>query len=199
MSSYKNPSTLTIASPVNVDAEIQRLRDVLAADLAWLDKSFGKAEMARTNEDGVDKLYPEVYTGETRKPYQNVLPNNKLKSQSFFKVNEPLLIADSDTTGGMMEPNTFILNLGVIFWFDLHKISKEAPYTGLGYRFTEVLLGEVLQSLRLAGVKVKEVFYTPSQVFAGYTVNHLEQQELKQPYSGFRVEIETSFLETCLP
>jgi hypothetical protein len=194
MSTYKNPNIPTIATPYNVDAEIQRLQIALGNGLAWLDKSFAKAELGRTLEGEDEILYPEVYTGETRNPYQNCLPNNKLKSQSFFKVEEPVTTSEENA----FIQNTFELNLSVIFWFNLKIIKRDAPYTALDYRFTELLLSEAMVVLRNADAIVKNVYYTPEEVYRGYTINHLKQQELKQPYSGFRIELKTSYLETCL-
>ncbi len=196
MSTYKNSNTLTIAEPYNVDAEVQKLQVALRDGIDWIDKSFGKAELARTEEGKKEILYPEVYTGEKRHPYQSVLPNNKLTSQTFFKVEEPVTVPEPR----VMEDNTFTLRLSLICWYDIVKLEKGfARFQNLNYRFTELLLNEVKNVLKFEGVQVLNIFYTPEQVYAGYTINHLDRQTLKHPYAGFRIELLTSFIETCIP
>ncbi len=193
MSTYKNPNVPLITNPYNVDNEIQVLQ-VALSDLAWLDKSYGKAETGRTEEGGKEIIYPEVYTSETKKQYQSCLPNNKLKSQSFFKVNEPVSINDAESFSDL----NFTLNLSCIFWFNLEIIARDSPYDTLDYRFTEVLLAEVLDVLKMSGAIIENIYYSPSKVYEGYTLNHLEQQELKHPYSGFRIDLSTSFIQKCI-
>ncbi len=191
--SFKNPLIPLIVNPVNIDRAIQNVQ-VSLSEMGWLEKCFGRAYNSY-KRDVVSRpsIYPEVWQG-LGKDLLNVLPNDNLKSQSFFKVEEPIEVLEYNPNGFSLMKAT----VSIIFWFNLKEIDDTADY-----RFIELLKGRT-QRLLTAGdyagtfsLEVKRVYDTPEQVFRGYDINKIPAETLIQPYGGFRFETEFVYVEDC--
>src|SRR5688572_32323109 len=125
MNSFKNPLIPLIDNPVNIDRPIQEIQVALGA-MGWLEKSFGRSWMAVKSSHGffTDKklYYPHVWQGldddgKKHKDLLEVLPNDNIKSQCFFKVNDPTTLVEYVPDGDSMLRN----NVDIIFWFNLRR------------------------------------------------------------------------------
>jgi hypothetical protein len=198
MNSFKNPLTPQITTPVNLDRPIQDLQAAFAAFLPWLTKSFGRAYPGMKSGQGSfgakkTLVYPQVWQG-VGLDLLEVLPNDNVISQSFFKVEDPIETLEYVPDGYSI----MRARVSIIFWFNLKRIDDEK-----NYNFTELLKGQAQRVITKASlsypasVKILRIFEGAAQVFAGYDLSLLKDQELVYPYGGFRFETEITYAEDC--
>ena len=193
---FKNPLVPMIDNPVNIDRPIQEMQ-VALAELGWLEKSFGRAYNSYKTVTGPlgarTETYPEVWQGKD-KDLLNVLPNDNLKSQSFFRVHEPQEVIDYVMDGYSMMRAT----VSIIFWFNLKEIDPS-----IDYRYIELLKGQVQRVLTTmlfspdSSIKIMRIWDTADRVFETYDVSKVRDQELVHPCGGFRFECELTYREDC--
>lgn len=193
---FKNPLTPQIAEPVNIDRPIQEMQLALA-QLGWLEKSFGRAYNSYKTVTGplgqTTKAYPEVWQG-LGLDLLEVLPNDNLKSQSFFRVHEPQEVIDYVMDGYSVMRAT----VSIIFWFNLKEIDPT-----IDYRYIELLKAQVQRVLTTmlfspdSSIKVARIWDSAERVFEGYDMSNVRDQELVHPCGGFRFEIELTYREDC--
>lgn len=200
--SFKNPLVPLIADPVGIDIPIQELQQTIA-NVGWVEKSFGRSWLSYSKDSkGQVKYYPEVWQGKENvagkdKDLLNVLPNDNLRSYSFFKVDDPI-VTDSDYSANLY--NNKSATISIIFWFNLLEINKT-----LDYRFTELLKTTIEAAIRYhtfspksqGRIKILRSWEEAANVFKGYTINVAEQQELVHPWGGFRLECVLTWRENC--
>lgn len=186
MNSFKNPETPLILNPVNIDRYIQDIQIALSA-LTWLEKCFARAyNSKRSDPYGKISVYPEVWQG-AGKDLLNVLPNDNIKSQCFFKVEEPITCLEFNPVGYSLMQAT----VSIIFWFNLNEINKTADH-----RFIELLKAQA-QRIITDNVEGLKIFDTPEQVFKGYDISKMPSDNLIHPFGGFRFETEIPYVEDC--
>lgn len=194
MVSYTAPTAPLLDSPQGLDAEIQRLQLLLRDELAWLQVSYGKAYRAsRKDPSNPKKLlyYPEVYAG--KREYRDVLPNDNVGSQSFFLPTGPVLNPSREpipTTLGLTQA------VDLILWANLERIDSTAPH-----RFEHELLLDVLRVLNQDGqLRMLRAFTTTEEIFRGFSLELVSDTALRQPYCGFRIQLELSVQNVlCAP
>lgn len=193
MISFKNPLTPLITNLVNIDTPIQEMQQALASGLPWLQKSFGRSwESVRKDTSNKIWTYPEVWQGADT-DLLNCMPNDNLKSQSFFRVEEPIQVVDYE----FMRFSRMNATVSIIFWFNLKVIDPD-----LDYRFIELLKGNAQQvitntSCTDATWEILKIWEGANNVFKGYTIDQFANQELVHPFGGFRFECNLNFLENC--
>lgn len=194
MNSFKNPLVPLIANPVNIDRPIQDLQQQLAT-LGWLERSFGRAYESRVSNPASNKIsvYPQVWQG-LGMDLLNVMPNDNLSSQSFFKVEDPIEVERYERDG-----NSFMrARVSIIFWYNLKRIDNTIDYS-----YGELLKGSAQRIITnaqfqdYAGIEIVKVWETAKNVFAGYSIDEVAQQELIYPYGGFRFECLMRYTEDC--
>lgn len=204
---FKNPNVTQITAPVNVEGPIQDIQNAFIAGLPWLEKCFGRAYPAIKSSQGsfgVNKVlvYPQVWQGVEENPDGTIKPldmfevlgNDNIKSFAFFKVEDPINLVEFVLGGD----SVFRANVSIIFWFNLRRIDPE-----IDYPFTELLKGQVLrvlETMTLSGytsINVLRVWEGALNVFRGYDISVLKDQELVYPWGGFRFELEVNFQENC--
>lgn len=201
--SFKHPIIYTIETPVNIDRPIQELQHAFTA-LPWLEKIYGRTYLSYRN-DSSGKLitYPEAWQGvEGVKPRTrdliNVMPNDNLNSQVFFRVDDPINVLNYAPDNR----NQMRATLQIIVWFNMDFINKtlDSPLT---YRYTEILKSQIQQAITscqftpYSSITVLRVYEEAENVFRGYTIDKVKQQELVHPWGGFRFECELTYQEDC--
>jgi len=121
------------------------------------------------------------------------MPNDNLKSQSFFRMEEPIAITDY----AFQRFSRMTATVSIIFWFNLKVIDPD-----LDYRFIELLKGHAQQVITGtycsdATFTIKRIWEGANNVFKGYTIDQFQNQELIHPYGGFRFECDLNFQENC--
>jgi hypothetical protein len=182
MVSYTDPFAPTIEHPVGLDREIQRLQLLLLAELSWLQLSYGKAYRGSRKVGSKVQYYPEVYAGEGE--YRDVLPNDNVQSQAFFYPTGPAVNPEREPipgTLGLRQP------VDIIFWANLQRIDPTAKH-----RIEHELLLDVLRVLNEDGqARFVRAFTTNEEIFRGFSLELVNAESaLRQPYAGFRVQLE---------
>lgn len=181
MVSYAAPVAPALPVAVGLDAEIQRLQLLLAAEVPWLQVSYGKAYRAtRAGTGGKPRYVPEVYDG--GREYRDVLPNDNVEAQSFFYPSGPAVNPDREPLPAQL---SLTQSCELIVWGSLAKIDPTKDY-----RFEHELLADVCRVLNDDGqARLLRVFTAPEDVFKGFTLDGLDEV-LRQPYAGFRISLE---------
>jgi hypothetical protein len=138
-------------------------------------------------------MYPQVWQG-PGKDLLEVLPNDNLKSQSFFKVEDPIEALEyvPDGLSLMRAP------VSLIVWFNLNRIDDT-----ITYNFSEQLKAEVQRKITTAllaeraSVEILKIWEGAANVFKGYDISQLKDQELVYPWGGFRFELAITYQEDC--
>lgn len=191
--SFKNPLIPLIDNPVNIDRPIQELQIELSS-MGWLEKSFGRAYNSYRIDENKKKIsHPEVWQG-LGKDLLNVMPNDNLKSQSFFRVHEPIRCMEFNPDGYSIMAAT----VSIIFWFNLKEVDDS-----IDYRYIEILKGRAQRKITNAifspqsDIKILRIWDTAEQVFSGYDLSQHPAEQLTHPFGGFRFECDLSYIEDC--
>lgn len=187
----KNPTIPVLPNPVGIDLAIQRLQQSLAT-LAWLGKSFGRAWTIPRQVLNEKVVEPMCYQG--TKEYYPVLPNDALKSYSFWRVSGGRSAEEyraNMNTGGMF---LFKDPVDLIVWLDLKAIDPSKNYI-----FKEELIRDVMVKLnRDPNVEVLKVYDDKAdEIFKGYSLKQHHRDLLMYPYDAFRIEMNLSYQFAC--
>lgn len=201
MATIINPRVIAPTQPVNLDAFIYKAQLQLADGLPWLTRAFGRAWKMYQKRDGMGSTeglgrgyaFPGVYAG--KREYFNCFPNDTLAAYCFFSPRDAAEPATSDDSSmGGYEPgihNEWRQPVDLIFWFNCSKVNPAALYP-----LTENLLADVRQVLRrISFFTPNGVYYSPENVFEGYSLDYVQEQYLSHPFGGFRIAGTMQFLE----
>ncbi|TPG66069.1 hypothetical protein [Hymenobacter nivis] len=182
MVSYAQPEAPTLPAPVGLDAEIQRLQLLLAAELSWLQVSYGKAYRgSRKAPGGKVQYFPEVYAG--KREYRDVLPNDNVAAQSFFYPTGPQANPNREPLPGTLSLQQPV---DLIVWGNLEAIDPTKTW-----RYEAELVVDVVRVLNEDGrARIVRVVTQAEEVFRGFSPELLPAHQLRQPWAGFRVQME---------
>lgn len=161
-----------------LDVQIIELLQTTLSATPWLEKCFGKAEVAEHRIDGVQR-YPRVYNNTGSADYTDVRPDDALKAISFFEVNSPVQFLD--------ENSRISVALSVVFWVHLGRIDP-----GRQYDYVSELAADVygrLTNAHRGAITISEIETRPEQVFTKYTFQISETQYLSYPFAAFKISL----------
>jgi len=189
---YLNPKIPIIENPINLDAAIAQLQEILG-QLPWLERVYGRATTGIVkNIVSREYKYPEVYAG--KGAYLILEPNNYLSAHAFFRV-------EGSQQAVEWKPyikNTYKQTLSIILWANLEKVSKRDPEMAFKHRYTEEIKNAVLRKLeKQSKFFIGRVYEAPGDVFNGYNYNHADNQTFKHPEYGLRIEGLLHYDEVC--
>lgn len=166
--SQTTPTVKELTNAYMVDIPCEKIKNVFAAELSWLEKSFGRARMGKdTNSDGSSYDFPALEQRFNEDWYE-AYPNDNITSYSFIHVNSDTINIQSLTSNSFK----MVADVSLIFWFNKNKID-----TSMGADITQAIrfeiqkvIAEKIQFLSLTGGQVfdelEDVFsdYSPGQV-----------------------------------
>lgn len=178
-------------SPKLFDRVIGELQQGLKDRLSWLDYSFGRAERLVKTVDGVRVYSPNVYVGNN--DYELVTPDTvKIGNYSFFVMEEPQEVASP------LHDNVRIKSqFSLIVWLDMRTISDDDE------RNTEAVKEEILLALediilRKGRFEVTRIYERAENVFAGFTLDEVDNQYMMAPYYGVRIQGTITITNDCV-
>ena len=177
-------------NPKLFDRVIGELQQGLKSRLSWLDYSFGRAERLVKTVNGVRVYSPNVYVGNN--DYELITPDTvRIGNYSFFVMDEPQDVA-SPTHDNVRIRSPF----SMIVWVDMRKVSDDDE------RNTEAVKEEILLALediilRKGRFEVTRIYERAENVFAGFSLDEIDNQFLMSPYAGFRLQGEILTIEEC--
>lgn len=192
---YKVPNIPIFPELLGTEKRCQQLQQKIAG-LDWLEYSFGLAKRL-TKEEGEDvEIYPAVYVG-TRIDSMDMRPwpSDTWKSYAFWDIVTPAEFDHGSNEAGKRKWPQVIQTVALIVCLDNKKISQEQ-----NNNITHSLCkNELINKLNFANIfkgNVKLGILTeniPPDVFAGYDV----RDNLMEPRSMLRIEIELNYLQDC--
>lgn len=174
-----------IYQPKLLDNVGETFSGVMERKLEWLDNAYGKVE--RITKDG--RTIPATYKG--GKDYISLMPDKKLGNYCFLDINDPVNIKTQKRGFVILQ-----FTASIVFWYDLRTIyPKEHEHKTDQHVLDDVtklitephFTGMIIQPIRL--------FQHPATIFQGYTLG--DNNALQRPYSGFRIEVDISYKESC--
>ena len=178
-------------SPKLFDRVIGELQQGLKSRLSWLDYSFGRAERLVKTVNGVRVYSPNVYVGNN--DYELITPDTvRIGNYSFFVMDEPQDVA-SPTHDNVRIKSPFSL----VVWVDMRKVSDDDE------RNTEAVKEEVLLALgnitlRKGRFEVTRIYERAENVFAGFTLDEVDNQYMMAPYYGVRIQGIMTIINDCV-
>ncbi|MBA9078321.1 hypothetical protein [Rufibacter quisquiliarum] len=185
---YFNPDIPLLENPKGLDAAIQQIQQELKARLPWLQKSFARARLMPDQQLG--GAVPKVYAAKGE--YYCVLPNDNLRSYSFFQVLGPERVQEYDHTA----TNRFGVRVAIVFYLNLKKVNPAKDYV-----YTGELKNEVMQVLKrcsdfeLESIQDEKV----RDIFEGYTVPKEKEPLLMYPFAAMRFVGNLNYTEDLQP
>lgn len=187
----KNPSVVVTPNPIGIDKAIASIQARLGT-LTWLGKCFGRAwAVQRDDGQGKKRIEPIVYQGGTE--YYPVLPNDALKSYSFFTCPGP---RNTENYAPNVAFGTYFFSdpVSIIFWLNLKAIDGTKDYI-----FKEELLQSVLNQLnRDPNVTVGKVWDDKVEdIFKGFALYPEHRDLLMYPFAAFRIDMTLRYEFAC--
>lgn len=188
-----------IPNAVMLDRVIGEIQTGLAANLAWLNAAFGRAQRLSKEMNGKRIITPNVYCGGLQgrgdNDYLEVSPDSRIGNFSFFLVDDPQRI---DWNPG--QETEFTVPFSLIFWFDLRTIFNSATNRNTEYvkaQILRVLNGRSGWALRDGRITINRCYEQAANIYRGFSLEEIDNQFLMHPYAGFRFEGELTFDEIC--
>lgn len=169
-------------SPSLMDRVVASLQDGLAKSLPWLDHAFGIAERLVKEQDGVRRYTPNIYLGGDE--YLLLLPDQGLGNFAFFTIDDPEQVEWS-----VGDTSRLTATFSLIVWLDMRTVEDDNDE-----RNTEAIKAQVLRALnggiwvRTGSISLSAIYSRAENVFAGFTLDEVDNQFLMSPYTGFRFE-----------
>lgn len=185
----KNPTVYFVPDPVGIDLPIDAMQKKLAT-IPWLEKSFARAWTIPKDVAGQKRQVPMAYQAGAE--YYPLMPNDALKSYSFFQVSNPRSTTEWDIS--QYGNYRFTDPVSLIVWANLQAIDG-----GKDYIFKELMIKDVLKLVgREPRWKVTRVWDDKAEdIFRGYTTILEQRDLLMYPYTAFRIECQLTYEFVC--
>lgn len=179
-----------VKSPVLFDKVIGSIQDGLAVSFPWLDHLFGRVERLTKPVQGARVMTPNVYVGGNE--YMQILPDQGLGNFCFFLLDDPFAVEWSVGDTSRLEAA-----FSLVVWVDMRTIEDDDE------RNTERVKADILRALnggiwiRTGSIIVESVYSQAERVFAGFTLDEVDNQFLMSPFAGFRFEGKMKVKDEC--
>lgn len=180
-----------IQNPQLFDKVIASIQRGLADNLGWLTHSFGRAERLAKFIDGRRYYTPNIYVG--RNEYELIAPDSGFGNYSFFVLDDPQKI--SWTVG---ETSKLTAPFSLVVWVDMRTIED------IDQRNTEAVKQQILRvlnggfRLRDGAIKITRIYERAENVFAGFSLDEVDNQFLMSPFCGWRFYGEMTISDDCV-
>lgn len=174
------------------DHVIQDLQRNIAKRLLFMNHVFGRCERLQKEVNGHRVFSPNVYAGKDE--YILLTPDNtELGNYCFFVAGEPEQLAvQMGSYGRLRAP------FSLVVWVDMRTIDEDDT------RNTERVKAEVLRALnggiwlRSGSIRIESIYSRAENVFAGFTLDEVDNQFLMSPFAGWRFEGNIMVNDECI-
>lgn len=173
------------------DVVVGEIQDGIAANIAWLDHIFGKAERLVKVINGKKYYSPNIYVGGN--DYFELSPDSNVGNFCFFVLDEPQKVIFERG-----ELNEVKAPFSLIVWFDMRKVLDEygRNIEAVKRQLLRTLNGEIM--LKTGKMTINTIYERVENIFQGFTLDEVDNQFLMQPYCGFRFKGELLTIDECL-
>lgn len=179
-------------NPALLDVVVQQIQKALAAELKWLDHAFGKAERLATMINGRRYYLPNVYVGNN--DYQQITPDTTLfGNYAFCTFDDP---QEVEWYAG--ERNTLRTPFNIIVWVDMRRVlsTDDRNTEAVKQQILRVLNGGIW--LRNGKLTINRIFERAENVFAGFSLDEVDNQYLMHPFAGWRFSGTLTITDSCI-
>ncbi len=193
-----NINAPVIPNAVMLDEIIGEIQQGLVDNLSWLDAAFGRSQRLTKMVAGKKIIVPNVYcggwNGHGENDYIEVSPDSRIGNFSFFEIDDPQTINAGPWAREIKAP------FGLIFWFDLTRVYKQASN-----RNTEKLKADILHILNgrygwhltSGRIAINKIYERAENIYRGYSLSEIDNQFLMHPFAGFRFDGLLEYEELC--
>lgn len=170
-----------VSNPALFDRCICSLQDGLAKELPWLDHIFGRVERLVKEQGGVRRYTPNIYLGKDE--YLLLLPDQGLGNFCYFVMDDP-----EDVEWYPGDRSRLQSTFSLVVWVDMRKVEDDDT------RNVEAVKAQVLRALnggiwvRSGSIRIESIYSRAENVFAGFTLDEVDNQFLMSPFAGWRFE-----------
>lgn len=178
-------------NPQLFDKVIANIQKGLADNLGWLNYAFGKAERLVKIINGKRVYSPNIYIGGNE--YELITPDSNIGNYSFFTIEDPQSV--SWVVG---ETSKLEAPFSIIFWVDMRTIED------IDNRDTEAVKQQILRVLnggfwlRHGSIQINRIYEKAENVFAGFTLDEVDNQFLMHPFCGWRFSGTITVKDNCI-
>ena len=179
-----------VSNPALFDRCICSLQDGLVKELPWLDHCFGRVERLVKETNGMRRYTPNIYLGKDE--YLQLLPDQGLGNFCYFVMDDP-----EDVQWNVGERSRLQGTFSLVVWVDMRTIEDDDT------RNTEAVKAQILRALnggiwvRSGSISVAEIYSRAENVFAGFTLDEVDNQFLMSPFAGWRFEGTITINDEC--
>ena len=172
---------IKVSNPALFDRCICSLQDGLAKELPWLDHIFGRVERLVKEQGGVRRYTPNIYLGKDE--YLLLLPDQGLGNFCYFVMDDP-----EDVEWYPGDRSRLQSTFSLVVWVDMRKVDDDDT------RNVEAVKAQVLRALnggiwvRSGSIRIESIYSRAENVFAGFTLDEVDNQFLMSPFAGWRFE-----------
>lgn len=195
--SYVAPVVPTFLGLKNIEARVQDMQAIIAANLTWLDYSFGLVD--RHVEAGEDKAYAyPAAVMQNGDPY-DCMPNDR-HAFSFWKTSDPTTMEYSDPNAYERWPHITV-PIDFVVFANINRVdNKLNPYitrSKMRQDILNVLSNKMGGNFKLTPVAIFE--NDMAEIYSDYSIEQIENIKKQLPYWAIRVECELTFISDCGP
>jgi hypothetical protein len=174
------------------DYAAMELQSELEANLAWLDKAFGKAiRQQRPSPEGRPYTFPAAYSGTG--DYLSMFPDGHLGNFAWLDVaDEQRLEGERDNWARITA------DVGLVFWLDLRTAYPANP----SLRSIENAKHDALEALKAVRLTrsvllIESVSERKENIYRGYDYREIPDTFIFWPYACFRMQGQMQITQPC--
>jgi hypothetical protein len=193
--SYVAPVVPTFLGVKNLEAKVQAMQLVVAANLPWLNYSFGLADRHVEQGDDGAYVYPATYMA-NGDPY-DCMPNDR-HAFSFWKCADPAELEYPDENAYDRWPYV-VTEIDFILFANIKRIdNKMLPYitrSKLRQDVLHTLSNKMKGDFKLTPVAIYENDITA--VYEDYSTEQIKNIMKQLPYWAIRVNCQLRYISDC--
>lgn len=179
------------SSPRLFDRPIQDLQNIIGAKLSFMDHVFGRCERLLKAVDGQRYYTPNIYRGNN--DYVLLTPDNRvLGNYCFFVPEEPETMTFSMGAMGRIKAP-----FSLVVWVDQRTVEESDLRNVYDLELKVLDAIGTPGTLRNGSIDIRRVFHRAENVFAGFTLDEVDNQFMMSPFMGLRIEFELRIDEDC--
>ena len=193
--SYVTPVVPTFLGLKNIEAKVQEMQAIIAANLPWLNYSFGLADrFVEQGEDGA-RIYPAAFMT-NGDPY-DCMPNDR-HAFSFWRIADPTTLEHFDENAYERWPY-MLTEIDFILFANIQRIDNNLSMyitrSKLRQDIINTLSNKMKGSYKLVPLTVFENDIT--EVYSGYSTEQIDNIMKQLPYWAIRVNCQLRYISDC--
>ena len=176
----------TINNPKGINAVIETLTKNIAANTPLIDNDYGQAVAVYKKLNDREYRIPAIPKENT---YIEMFPEGGKDNILFAIAHDPCETLHQSYENALKQQA-----ISVIVWIDQNK------YGTYAHSVTDDIIEEITETIRKHGgirARIQNIYKEPQNVYQGFDYSLIQTQFLMYPYTGFRINYQVTFNESC--